>query len=180
MIFGLRSQLPLLKVVSAEPAAPRRVASSKRVKWACSGYIPSTTAATHSGLHCASTAPAGKSARRAVPPLAGVKPAAAPGSVQPARHPSPMEPQTRGTGYRPQAGRAPVWYSVAQSTRCANSSKFSENSRCERSCRWMGTPRPVRIRRLRGRRAQGVTLCYYHERKQGRLELRTSFHMDGS
>ena len=41
-----------------------------------------------------------------------------------------------------------MWYSVAQSTRCANSSKFSENRRCERSCRWIGTPRPVRMRRL--------------------------------
>jgi len=59
--------------------------------------------------------------------------------------------QGGGTGCKPPAGRAPVWYSVAQSTRCANSSKFSEKSRCERSCRWMGTPRPVRIRRLRGR-----------------------------
>ena len=42
-----------------------------------------------------------------------------------------------------------MWYSVAESTRCANSSKFSENRRCERSCRWIGTPRPVRILRLR-------------------------------
>ena len=52
-----------------------------------------------------------------------------------------------------------MWYNVAESTRCANSSKFSENRRCERSCRWIGTPRPVRILRLRAA-AQTITGLY--------------------
>lgn len=39
----------------------------------------------------------------------------------------------------------PVWYSVAESTRLANVSKFSEKSRWLRSCEGTGTLRPVLI-----------------------------------